>query len=102
MPAALIRYVKRKLLPVLDASKDDNWLKDKVDAAMDAKRQAKVEARQTKRALKKRRLAQEQEEEESQDEEDNTSDLTHSALGEIHAEGLNGDMLIPESGVEDN
>jgi hypothetical protein len=50
--------------------------------------------------LKKRRLAQE--EEESQDEEDNTSDLTHSALGEIHAEGLNGDMLIPESGGEDN
>ncbi len=38
MPAALIRYVKRKLLPVLDASKDGNWLKDKVDAAMDAKR----------------------------------------------------------------
>ena len=100
MSAALIRYVKRKLLPVLDASKDDNWLKDKVDAAMDAKRQAKVEARQTKRALKKRRLTQEQEG--SQDEEDNTSDLTHSALGEIHAEGLNGDMLIPESGVEDN
>jgi len=45
---------------------------------------------------------QEEKEEESQDEEDNTSDLTHSALGEIHAEGLNGDMLIPESGVEDN
>jgi hypothetical protein len=42
VPAALIRYVKRKLLSVLDVSKDDNWLKDKVDAAMDAKRRSRL------------------------------------------------------------